>query len=82
MEAEEINTKIDELENEVKKLAKRKFREVLEEGLTIKETEHKLNNLNVEVRFIGVFENAIQYLFKRYKETTQIKYPIPEWLED
>lgn len=82
MKAQEINQEVNLLVDEVKKLAARDFKRILEKKLSIDDLETEVMTLTIDNIFREVYLNKVHSLYSEYKKNIQIQFPIPEHLED
>lgn len=82
MKLQEINQEVNLLVDEVKKLAARDFKRILEKKLSIDDLETEVMTLTIDNIFREVYLNKVHSLYSEYKKNIQIQFPIPEHLED
>lgn len=82
MKVQEINQEVNLLIDEVKKLAEKDFKRILEKKLSIEELETEVISLTIDNIFRGIYLNKVHSLYSEYKKNIQIQFPIPEYLED
>lgn len=82
MKAQEINQEVNLLIDEVRKLAAKDFKRILEKKLSIDDLETEVMTLTIDSIFREVYLNKVHSLYSEYKKNIQIQFPIPEHLED
>lgn len=82
MKAQEINQEVNLLIDEVRKLAAKDFKRILEKKLSIDDLETEVMTLTIDNIFREVYLNKVHSLYSEYKKNIQIQFPIPEHLED
>ena len=82
MKAQEINQEVNLLVDEVRKLAAKDFKRILEKKLSIEDLATEVMTLTIDNIFREVYLNKVHSLYSEYKKNIQIQFPIPEYLED
>ena len=82
MKAQEINQEVNLLVDEVRKLAAKDFKRILEKKLSIEDLETEVMTLTIDNIFREVYLKKVHSLYSEYKKNIQIHFPIPEYLED
>ena len=82
MKAQEINQEVNLLVDEVRKLAAKDFKRILEKKLSIEDLATEVMTLTIDNIFREVYLNKVHSLYSEYKKNIQIQFPIPEHLED
>ena len=88
MKAQEINQEVNLLIDEVRKLAAKEIKKILntiyqeEKKLSIDDLETEVMSLTIDNIFRGVYLNKVHSLYSEYRKNIQIQFPIPEHLED
>ena len=82
MKAQEINQEVNLLVDEVRKLAAKDFKRILEKKLSIEDLAIEVMTLTIDNIFREVYLNKVHSLYSEYKKNIQIQFPIPEQLED
>ena len=82
MKVQEINQEVNLLIDEVRKLAAKDFKRILEKKLSIEDLETEVMSLTIDSIFCEVYLNTVHLLYSGYKKNIQIQFPIPEHLED
>lgn len=68
MKAQEINQEVNLLIDEVKKLAEKDFKRILEKKLSIEELETEVMSLTIDNIFRGIYLNKVHSLYSEYKK--------------
>lgn len=82
MKVQEINQEVNLLIDEVKKIAAKDFKKILEKKLSIEDLKTEVMSLTIDSIFCEVYLNTVRLLYSEYKKNIQIQFPIPERLED